>query len=289
VLTVVFRTLKREFRVHCPDSATADALAFIEARPEIEGAALVPVDLWIERSHAFLRLSGPKGLLMEGSASEVLDDLYLLRWRAFTDDHPTGALIVGAAVRLQGGHGLLTGLYGAGQSVLATYLAASGFDVATDGAFVLEPGYAAPLPIAMRLSESDVRWLPSGAAEALRRSPSMTDWSGRGYVSVSPAAFGRPWRVAPGPVRHLAVLHANHGGGSRARPLDRDVAFEILLGQTQLPTTGRVHALAGLRSMVNRAQCWDVSVGRLDDVLPMFRAWAALSVHDTGAASGASQ
>jgi hypothetical protein len=286
VLNVVFRTLRREFRVHCPDSATADALAFIEARPEIEGAALVPVDLCIERKDGFLRLSGPEGPLVEGSAMEVLDDLHRLRWRAFADDHPTGALIVGAAVRFQGGHVLLTGPSGAGKSVLAAYLAASGLDVATDGAFVLEPGYAAPLPTAIRLWESDARRLPSGADEALRRSPRLTGWSGRGYVSVSPAAFGRPWRVVPGPVRHLAVLHSNHGGGSRARPLDRDVAFEMLLSQTHIPATGRVQALAGIRAMVNRAQCWDVSVGCLDHVLPMFRAWAALSVD---AASGVSR
>lgn len=287
-MTVVFRTLKREFRVHCPDRIAADTLAFIEARPEVEGDALVPVDFRVERIRGFLRLSGPEGVTVEGSETAVLDDLFRIRGEAFAADHPAAASIVGAAVRFQGGHVLVTGDARAGKSVLAAYLAANGLDIATDGAFVLEPGYGAPLPMAIRLLDTDGALLPPGSAKALRRSPRLSGWLGQGQLSVSPAAFGRPWRVGPGPVRHLVVLRANHGGRSMARTLDTDVAFEMLLGQTQLPATRRVQALAALRSMVNAAQCWEVWGGRLDDILAMFSGWVALSGRADATAIGAS-
>lgn len=280
MLSVVFRTLRREFRIRCPDPATADAFDFIEARPEIEDATLVPIDLHVERRDGFLRLSGPQGVLLEGSATKILERLQEVRWRAFAADHPGGALVVGPVVRLQGGHVLLTGGPKVGKSVLAAYLAANGFDIATDWGFVVEPGFAAPLPIAIRIAETDARRLPSEAAEALRRSPRITGWSGEGYLSISPGAFGRPWRAGPAPVQHIAILHANHGGRSRTRPLDADAALDMVLSQALLPAAGRALALAGLRSMVGRARCWDVSVGRLGDFPAIFRGWAALSAPD---------
>jgi hypothetical protein len=55
------RTLTREFRLHMDCRRASRVMAYIEARPEIYGAALETIDLVVNRIGDFYRLSFPDG------------------------------------------------------------------------------------------------------------------------------------------------------------------------------------------------------------------------------------
>ena len=145
MLTTVVRTLKSEFHVHAPDKATADALAFIDARPEVEGEPPRRVDIAVEPEHGFLRMMSPEGGLIEGSTNYLLANLHRLHYVASRSEYPETPMVHGGAVTTTQGHAIFVGEKGAGKTTLLLYLASLGWPVAGDE-HVLIDGFGTGIP-----------------------------------------------------------------------------------------------------------------------------------------------
>lgn len=265
MLSTILRTVRREFHIHAPDRAAHDVLAFIRARPEVEGPAPLRVDIAVERIHGFLRMEARAGAPVEGSADHLLADLHGLHFETTCAEHPGAPLIHAGTVSTDDGHVVLVGDKGVGKTTLLVYLATQGWPIAGDEHIVVEGGAGIPRPRSLRVKAGALRYLDADAAALIAGSPSIKDWLGAAVYAVQPSAFGRPWVIRSQPIRHLVFLQANHGGRSRLRRLDRDRSLERLLQNVLLPPTGKALALGALRSLVSTAQCWELWNGRLED------------------------
>ena len=265
VLSVMFRTFRRDVHVHCPDQGAADQLAFIGCNAEIEGPARKRLDLHIEAVHGFLRLERPGGGAVEGSAVVILDELYRLRFEMVRAECPGGLFLRGGTVTTDAGHILFVGEAGAGMSTLLLHLADRGWPVTGDDQVIVEGPAARPFPNGLRVRPGALICLSPRAAEIVRVSPRIPGWFDQPTYAIAPSAFGRPWTIGSRPLLHVVLLEGNHGGRSRLRSLDRTIAMEVIFKDLLLPADGRARSLAAFNALMSSADCWRLSVGRLDD------------------------
>lgn len=261
----MFRTFGCDVHVRCPDQGTADQLAFIGCSPEIEGPARERLDLEIEPIHGFLRLARPDGAAVEGSAVVIMDALYRLRFEMVRAECPAGLFLRGGTVTAETGHILFVGEAGAGKSTLLLHLADQGWPVTGDQQLIIDGPFARPFPNSLRVGSGALACLSPRAADIVRLSPRLPGWFDQPTYAVEPSAFGRPWVIRSRPVRHVMLVEGNHGGSSRLRPLHRTIAMEEIFKTLLLPVEGRARSLAAFNALMSSANCWRLSVGRLDD------------------------
>ena len=73
---IVVRSISREYRIRTRSAKLAELLAFIEARPQIEGPALAPVDIAVEETDHGFRLQLPDGERIEPSFIEAANRIH---------------------------------------------------------------------------------------------------------------------------------------------------------------------------------------------------------------------
>lgn len=260
----MFRTLTRDVHIRCPDHNTADQLAFIACNPEIEGRR-ERLDLEIKASHGFLRLSKPDGSCVEGSAGVILDELYRLRFEMVRFECPDGLFLSAGTVTAAAGHVIFVEEAGLGMSALLVHLAEQGWPVTGDWLLIVEGGAARPFPSSLRVGLSALGRLSERAADIVRSSPHIQGWFDQPTFAVQPSAFGRPFQIRQAPVLHVIVLEDNHGGRSGLQRLDRTLAVEEMFKDVLLPVGFQARSLAEFMGLISCANCWRLSVGRLDD------------------------
>lgn len=261
----MFRTLTRDVHIRCPDQNTADQLAFIGCNPEIEGER-DRVDLKIEACHGFLRLFKLGGACVEGSAGFILDELYRLRFEMVRAECPGGGLFLSAGtVTTAAGHIVFVGEAAVVMPALLVHLAQEGWPVTGDWLLIVEGGAARPFPSSLRVGLSALGRLSGRAADIVRSSPRIPGWFEQPTFAVQTSAFGKPCRIRQAPVLHAVVLEDNHGGRSGLQRLDRSLALEEMFKDMLLPGEGRARSLAEFMDLMACADCWRLTVGRLDD------------------------
>lgn len=201
---------------------------------------------------------------MEGSAAAILDELYRMRFEMVRTERPGATFIGGGTLTTDAGHILFVGEPGGGKSTLLTHLADLGWPVSGDQQLIVEEGSAMPFPNTLRVRRGALALLSARAADIVRASPRIPGWFDNPTYSVAPSAFGRPWKIRPAPLLDVVVVCANHGGGSRLKPLHRAIAMEMMFRDLVLPDTGRANAFAMIHRLISSAGCWELSSGRLD-------------------------
>jgi hypothetical protein len=74
-------------------------------------------------------------------------------------------------------------------------------------------------------------------------------WSGAPVHAVSPALFGRPWRITVGKLDGIVFAEPNHGGRSRVVPLPPEEAFSRLVANAYFLRAGIAQMAGRLRAL----------------------------------------
>jgi hypothetical protein len=266
---IVSRSLRREYRLACPDPATARSLAFIAAKPEIVGAELTITRLDITPLQGFLRLDLGEGLPLEGDAEWILSALHR-RFFEETVSAEAGACLVHCATivhpRRPTARILVVGEAGAGKTTLTLKLLDAGYAVEGDEHFIVWASQTIARPRTLRVKGGSLALVPR-LAEAIAASPRVDFWDGAPLYAVDPAIAGRPWRIAAGTVADILFLEPNHGGLSRIKPITAHEGLRRLVAETQLPPGAVGAAFARLREIVARARLFALLLGDLDRAL----------------------
>ncbi len=265
MLTVSVRTLRRALVIHAPDQKTADALRFIQARPNIPGETAERMDIEVDRSCGFLSLSLPGQARHEGAVQSVLNELHGFHFDLTRAEFPQAALIHGGCLTFNDGHTVLVGDKGAGKTTLLASLAAEGWPVCGDEHVVVGSDGAIPRPRSLRIKPGSLRYLPPQARETVLNAPFVVDWQGAPVHAVEPSAFGVDWTLHRRPIRNLIFLSDNHGGHSRLTHIGFEEAMARLLLNVILPEQGRAQALGAIVAAARSARCWELRNGQLKE------------------------
>jgi hypothetical protein len=265
MLNIVGRTVRHQLDVRAPDAASAEVISYIKASPTVEGPPPDRISINIEPFHGFLKMSLASGAKFEGSAQYILSVLHGLHFNLTTREFPGSPLIHGGTITTDEGHIVLVGDKWVGKTTLLVYLASQGWPVAGDEHLVVQGTEAIPRPRSMRVRPGALRYLSNDSKEIVQSCPWVPDWQGSPLFAVEPSAFGKEWKIRSGPIRHLVMLRANHGGRSRLRRLSPDQAFGSLLQSAILPSERRAMALAWLKLCTNASIWWELWTGRLED------------------------
>jgi hypothetical protein len=259
---VVVRSISREYRIRTPSPELAALLAFFDARPELEGAPLVPVEITAEPLPEGFRLRLSNEEVAAGSALDALTRIFAAIYGAIQDEVPGAPLVHGACIVSGGARLILIGRSGAGKSTLTLRLLAGGCDVEGDEDVVVREGDLIAKPRRMHVKAGSLLFVPE-FADAILNSPAGPDHLPAPTYAVDPAIAGRPWRIRPGQARHLVFLEPNHGGPSALGALDTHDAFARLMEHCLLPSPHTLAAVARLRRLACTARSWRLVLGDL--------------------------
>jgi hypothetical protein len=137
-------------------------------------------------------------------------------------------------------------------------------------------------PRCLHVKETSLDVLPA-LSEQIRSQPFVTDWSGNIVYSCPPNFTGGEWTIVEGPIDALVFLEPNFGGSSVLSPLGHEPAFEHVLENAFLPTTGRARAVARLRTLALGCCCWRLQTGNLDQAIERLRRLASKGYGRTSA------
>jgi hypothetical protein len=262
-LPIICRTLRREYRLHFRSEKSRELFRFIETAPSIAGAALEPFDIEVGESFGFFSLRLPNGVFTEGTSAHCIGVLHgLMLWDTL-QTHEGRPMIHGATVIVDGRRLLIVGEKGTGKSTLVLHLLTKGHDVEGDEHLLIADSHVVVRPRTLRIKPDSLS-VVSGLPAALRSSPWLPAWNGARFYSVDPAVFGRPWRIAPGPLDAILFARSNHGGRSHIAPISQQEAFAGLLRQAYLLKTGVSGMAARLRRLVGETPVGLLSLGDLD-------------------------
>ena len=123
---IVVRTLRREFRI--AGQPEAPLLRYVEARPAIDRAAVVPQIVNIESNQEFFRARLPSGRSLEGTLRYVTEHLdYFVEYCARADEADAVSLPAALLVSPDGQRVLFAGGRKSGKTTLALGLLSSGW------------------------------------------------------------------------------------------------------------------------------------------------------------------
>ncbi|HVL72136.1 MAG TPA: hypothetical protein VM434_09645 [Beijerinckiaceae bacterium] len=266
----IVRSIAREYRIRTGSPELGSYLAFLEASPEIEGAALTPVEITADPVSDGFLVTLPGRELREASVVAAANRIHQAIFTGIQEEAAGAPLVHGACVVQCGRRMVLVGRKGSGKSTLTLHLLARGFDVEGDEHVVLREADLIAKPRRMRVKPGSLRFVPA-LAEAVLNSPTLPEMPLQEVYAVDPSVAGRPWRIRPGRADHLVFLEPNHGGGSALRPLDADEAFRRLAGDCLVPERQRIVALTRLRRLVHDAPAWLLSLGDLFEAEEVLR------------------
>lgn len=260
---IVFRTLRREFRLHAATQEGADAFAFMATTPQILDCDLEPVDLHLEPLHGFWRVRLPDRTAPAGTAAHVLAALHGLTFHDTVASEPGAPMIHGATVVGDSGRLLLVATKASGKTTLALSLLDRGYAVEGDEHLVVGEEAVVARPRTMRVKAGGLTLVPR-LAETIRRSPFVVNWDGTRIHAFDPSITGRPWRIARGSLHGLVFLQANHGGRSVMSRMAPEEAFRQLMSHVFLPPGGVPAAVGRLRALAMRTPAARLSLGDLE-------------------------
>ena len=259
---IIMRTLSTEYRLLMPSTLARERFAFLEIDPVIEGLPLEVVDIPIVETQGFYRFELRSGKLVEGTSIHCIDVFHGLLIADLLKSHSGHPTIHAATVDIGGKRLLIAGGKGAGKSTLALYLLSRGHEVEGDEHLVILGDTAVARPRTLRIKPDTFRLL-EGLPPAVRSAPAYPTWSGAPLHAVSPALFGRPWRISPGKLDAIVFAEANHGGRSLAVPIPADVAFGQLVANTYFLKSGIAQMAGRLRVLATSIPAYALRLGDL--------------------------
>jgi hypothetical protein len=271
---VIVRTLSRELILHTPDEETFAALSYAGAEPLMVGRKLIPVELPVEACGKFYRLRPPGRGAVEGSVDAVLNGVFRLLGAWMSEDSRDTPMLHAAVVSFEGARLALLGDKGFGKTTLMLRLIEEGATVEGDENVVITPDGAITRPRRLHVKEASLPLVPA-LADAIRASPSTTDWMGSRVFACVPSLRGGRWEIAERPIDHLIFTEPNFGGASILSPLSPDAAFARMIETAFMPPQGRGRAAALLRTLGVTARAWRLQLGRLDQA-----AWHLRKIRD---------
>lgn len=273
---IVARSLDRELRFRCPDAATARALAYVAAEPEMPppGAPLLEVEV-VPAATRFYDFAPPQPSA-PGSPEHLVERAHRLLRDVLVAETPGDPLIHGGSLVLDGRRILVIADKGVGKTTFMLHALAAGIGVEADEHVAVRAGEVLARPRSLRVKASSVPLAPAVLQPAILAAPTIRDWYGNPIHAFAPALPGRPWCIAPGKADHLVFMEANHGGLTGLGRLDREAAFQRLLDNVFLPETGRGAALARLHRLVGETPCWGMRIGAIGRALWHLRQLARL-------------
>ena len=259
---IVVRTLSRELRLHTDSDEAFAGLSYVGADPIMPDATLAPVDLKVEPSGSFFRIEPPGRPAIEGSLDAIMNDVFRLLANWLTDDARGSPILHAAIATIEGQRFAFLGDKGFGKTTLMLCLIEQGFAVEGDEHVVVTLGGAVMRPRRLHVKESSLDLVPS-LRDAIRSSPSNTDWMGNRIYACRPSLRGASWQIAEGSIDHLVFVEPNFGGSSILSPVSRDEAFARLLETTFMPSAQQGGAAVRLRKLCVDAGLWRLQAGDL--------------------------
>lgn len=230
---------------------------------EIEGAALTPVDLFVEPSAHLFRIEFPGGRFVEGSAGFVSNTIHKYVNLDLVSSHPLSPLIHGASVIVGGKRCLIMAPKESGKSTLTLYLLTRGHPVEGDeNIVVLDHGRVVARPRAMRVREGTFA-LVADMTPIGRNAKQAIQWDGLVVRAVTPTMLGYPWVIREGRPDHLVFLEPNHGGLSVAWPVGQEEALRRLMPNTYLADDARIPSFLSLRRLCRETPAHVLRIGDL--------------------------
>jgi hypothetical protein len=257
----IVRSITREYRIRTSSPEIAPFLAFIEARPEMQGSTLEPVEIAAEPLAEGFRVRLPTRETQDQTAVAAANRIHETILAGVQDEAPGAPLVHGASLVHEGRRVILVGRKGAGKSTLTLHLLARGFEVEGDEHVVLREGDLIARPRRMRIKPGSLPFVPE-FTDAVLNSPAVPDAFGTTVYAVDPAISGRPWRVRAGRADHIVFLAPNHGRRSTLGAVPRDEAFRRFAADCLFPKDKLV-ALTRLRRLAAEARTWGMLLGGL--------------------------
>jgi hypothetical protein len=274
---IVARTLDRELRFHCPDDATARALAYVAAAPRMPPPGAPPLDVEIVPAAGRFYDFAPPQPSAPGTPAHLVERAHQLLRDVLVEETAADPIIHGGSLVTGGRRILVIADKGVGKTTFMLHALADGIAVETDEHVVVRSGDLLARPRSLHVKASSVPLAPAELQPAILASPTIRDWYGNPIHSFVPETAGRPWRIAPGQADHLIFMEANHGGLTGLGRLGREAAFQRLLDNVFLPpAAARGGALARLHRLVAETPCWAMRVGGLSRALWHLRQLACL-------------
>lgn len=259
---IICRTLRREYRLHVPDSEAREIFRFMQVDPQVDGYVLEPKDVFLERRDGFWRLDVPGEIIVEGSARHVIWEIYRHVFRDIHISHPTCPLLHCATVLIDGRRIAIVGGKGAGKTTLTLFLLAAGYAIEGDEHLVIEPQRVITRPRTLRIKEGSFDVL-ANLPPTIRSEPRIELWDGGFVYGVSPGFFGRDWRVTPGSLDALVFLDSNHGGRSVAKRMTAQAALARMMPQVIFGIAGVAMQAARIHGVAQRVPAYSLRLGNL--------------------------
>jgi hypothetical protein len=263
---VVVRTLSRELRLHTDSQEAFAALSYVSAEPVMAERCLTPVDLPIEQFGRFYKLRPPARNPVEGSLDSILNGVFRLLGMWMAEDSHDTPIFHAAIASIEGRRFAIVGDKGFGKTTLMLKLIEQGVSVEGDEHVIVRPSGTITRPRRLHVKESSLELVPA-LSDAIRASPSTTDWMGSRVFACAPSFYGNPWEIVERPLDHIVFAEPNFGGTSILSPVSRDAAFSRMLETAFMPSQGRGKAAASLRTLSITARAWRLQVGKLDQAV----------------------
>jgi hypothetical protein len=263
---ILAESLASTVRFFCPDEATAAALSYIAADPDMKRERRRFVDYPI---HALgqglydfaLPRSNPAG-----TASQMVERAHVALRRVIAEETAGDPVVHAGSMLFNQRRIVVVGHKGSGKTTLLAKCLSEGIVVEADEHVAVQGLQVMGRPRTMRVKETSVGLIPE-LRDAICSSPFLHDWNGTRIYSFAPRTPSVKWEIASGPAHFLLFLRPNHGGESSVEPLCQTDAFAALLRNVQLPETGKGAALARLHQLLPRAKCLNLRIGDLDGAL----------------------
>ncbi|MCX7304204.1 MAG: hypothetical protein NTV73_07680 [Hyphomicrobiales bacterium] len=272
---IIVRTLSRELSLHTDSDKALAALSYIGADPVIAKATLAPVSLTVEPFDSFFRVAVPDRPVVEGSIDVVINRLFRLLGKWLAEEALGSPILHAAIATIEGRRFAFLGDKGFGKTSLMLGLIEQGFAVEGDEHIVVTQNGALTRPRRLHVKETSLDLVPA-LRDAIRSSPSETDWAGNRIYACAPSFWGAGWVIAEAPIHHLVFIEPNFGGSSILSPMSRDNAFARLLETTFMPSVKKGIAAVRLRRLCFDAQTWRLQAGAIGQALRHLRIVAKL-------------